>query len=286
MSSHTPPCPYCGNARVSLNGVRDERQLYVCPRCRKQFRGGGAAFGHHFPPEVIGEAITHYYGGMSYRQVVEEMSNTVGDALLSRDTVHRWVTVYTEAALRRLDGVKASTFSSWYAVDMPVSLRDGKKWWAWFVLDLFSSFVLTCHLSRERNAAAAATALRMATSAAIASPLWVCSETCHPYDDALREAFPDATPKLVVPVPHTRWESQATQILPDPLVEVMQAQVKRAIRMRDLNRGILHLRGWLLCFNFMGAHRVALEGEPPGVQVGLSSYPSDWLSVAKLGPVA
>ena len=283
-SLRTPPCLYCGNVRIRKDGHRAGRQLYECQECGRQSSDKGAVFGHHFPPEVIGEAITHFYHGMSYAQVVQKMSESVGFPPLSRETVRRWVTTYTEAALLRLDGVKASAFGAWVAVDMPASLRNGKEWWAWFVFDLYTLFALACYLSRERNAMAAATALHTAASFAIEPPLFICSDSSDPYADALPQAFPDATPEAIVHKPQTRYGLQTTGMLPPRLVEFLQGQANRAVHTRNQDRGMLHLKGWLLSFNFMEGFQIEPGKTPPCLQVGLSSHLTNWQSVAKLGP--
>ena len=284
FSPYTPNCIYCGTTRVRLNGHRNGRQLYWCryPSCLKQFTDRGSVFGHHFPPEVIGEAVAHFYQGMSLTQVVEEMSDRVGDAPLSRETVRRWVIIYTREALRRLDGVTAETGGIWLAVDIVESKRDGSEVCAWFVFDAFNMFALACHLSGERNEEEAATVLRMAGGAAFSlkAPVLVVWKAPSPYDDAVRKMFPKAFDQS-----ERINGSPGNDAVPEAVEKALRVEVRRALRMKGLDRGLLHLRGWLLSINFMEGDQVLQGGEPPCTMVGLRSYVTNWQSVAKPRPV-
>ena len=279
---HTPNCIYCGNAHVSLNGHRNGRQLYRCryPSCLKQFTDKGSVFGHHFPPEVTGEAVGQFYHGMSLAQVVEKMSERAGDAPLSRETVRRWVIMHTREALRRMDGVKAATSGYWVAVDIVECRRDRSEVWAWFIFDAITMFALACHLSGGRNKEEAAVVLRMAGDAALRAPLAVQWRIPSPYAAAVREIFPE-TEDMNMPT----IEGPGGELLPGVIEEALRVEVKRTLRMGNLDRGLLHLRGWLLSINFMEGYQVLPGKEPPCTGVGLRSYLTNWQSVAKPRPV-
>ena len=281
---HTPNCIYCGNAHVSLNGHRNGRQLYRCryPSCLKQFTDKGSVFGHHFPPEVTGEAVGQFYHGMSLAQVVEKMSERAGDAPLSRETVRRWVIMHTREALRRMDGVKAATSGYWVAVDIVECRRDRSEVWAWFIFDAITMFALACHLSGGRNKEEAAVVLRMAVGAAFSlkAPVLVVWKAPSPYDDAVRKMFPKAFDQSE-PING----SPGNDAVPEAVEKALRVEVRRALRMKGLDRGLLHLRGWLLSINFMEGYQVLPGKEPPCTGVGLRSYLTNWQSVAKPRPV-
>ena len=88
-----PDCPAPG--KVVKDGIRDGQQRYECKGCGNHFMAEGKALHKQFPADQIADAIDMYYSGMSYKQVAENMEDTLDITEPSKKTIHNWVKGYT-----------------------------------------------------------------------------------------------------------------------------------------------------------------------------------------------
>ena len=283
-SPPSPKCVYCRCPRAHRNGHRKNGgQRYRCRDCGRNFDDPEKGHRRQFRRDQVGESVSHFYEGMSCGEVVARMSGGAGDAPHSRESINRWVVGYTKTALsvlRALPVLRIHSVKDWTVLDVPASVRQGGVSRAWFVVERSSSFILACHLSGARSVEDAAAVLRLASEIAVKPPGSVASETVWPYEDALRRVFPESA--HIVPTSGS-GSGMTAEILPLELMGALWAQVGRVRRMKNLERGLLHLRGWSAHFNFMGGHQNTVDTAPHRAARVLPLLP-DWHAVVRLGP--
>ena len=275
--STRPTCPYCKSTRVVGNGRRKGSSLYKCRGCGRQFRSTGAIHGLRFPPELIGEALGMYYRGSSLEDVVAQLAGDREYAPLSRNTVSRWVRTYSVAAVRQVAGLKAQLGPFWVVVTLPTRVRGG-GWWAWFVTDLSSDYLIACHLSVDRDVDVALEVLWKARSRAARIPVAIAYDADGPCREAVGHLFPHRV--------SIAWRrGPVVDTISETLSETLQRQAPRVRRFNDLERGLRYLEGWSVFYNHLGGH-VSPEGRTPGETAGVDAPFSTWADVVRLGPPA
>ena len=279
----SPQCVYCRSPSVNRNGLRKNGlQRHRCRACGRNFDDPEKGNRRQFRLDQVGESVSHFYEGMSCGEVVARMNRGACDAPLSRESINRWVVGYTKTALsvlRAFPALRIHSVKDWAVLDFPASVRQGGVSRAWFVVERSSSFILACHLSGARRSVQdAAAVLRLASEIAVKPPLSVASETASPYEDALRRVFPGSAH-----IVSKSGNGTIAEILPHELKEAFRAQVRRVRRMKNLERGLLHLRGWSAHFNFMGGHQNTVDTAPHRAARLLPLFP-DWHAVVRLGP--
>lgn len=270
-------CPYCGTARTRKNGVRNRRQRYWCRDCERNFDHPDFHHprGRRFQSLEIGNAVREYYLGKSASQVAASMKKTRFGSQVSRETVNRWVVEYTGAALNFVKSVPVPTARQWLAMDVGTSVINGGECRAWFVVDSRSSYILACHLSGKWNAEGAAQVLKMAGQVAGDAPESVTFEADSPYEEAAGQIFPEADLQA-----YNDGNAPVSVVVPKGLAEALIAQAKRVRRMKDRERALLHLKGWAVCYNFMGGHESIVE-RAPWRDLAPASYVPSWHYVVR-----
>ena len=274
--SGIPPCPYCHSTIIVRNGKRKVYCLYKCRGCGRQFRGSGAVHGHRFPPELIGDAIEMYCRGSSLGEVVAQLAGERRCPLPSRNTVSRWVQMYFAAAALQTAGRRAQTGWYWVVVTLPTRVR-GDRYWAWFVLDSPSDYLMACHVSADMDVDAACEALRKAGSRAAGMILGIVADADGPCREAVERVFPGT--------PGTGWPKPTVNLLPDTLGDMIQRQVSRVRRTVDPAGGLRYLEGWTVFYNHLGGD-VSPEERTPGQAAGVDVPFSTWADVVRLGAPA
>ena len=188
-SADRPVCPYCRSARVVRNGCRKLSKLYKCRGCSRQFRSTGAIQGLRFPPELIGSALVLYYQGASLAQVVARLVDDWDYAPLSRETIARWVRVYTAVALRNSPDLKVQTEVCWLVATLEARVGSDACW-VWLVMDLQSRYILACDFSPEKDVDLACEVLKKAKACATTMPIAIATDGNGPCDAAVRTCVP------------------------------------------------------------------------------------------------
>ena len=139
-------CPRCRSRRVVKNGTRNERQLWLCRDCGRQFRNARHLGGHHYRVELKRAAVTMVYSGMSYRKTAwcVRLMGELYETDISTQTTHQWVKRYMDAVVTEMRTRQALALQNWM---LGLVGRPGTnpKWWFWIVLDRATCAVLASH---------------------------------------------------------------------------------------------------------------------------------------------
>ena len=150
----------------------------------------------HATPQQIGAAVDMYFDGLSYKRVAENIEEYFGRKT-NAVTIMRWVHDYADRAHEIVHDTKTPTGPEWVADEIVVRV-GGRKYWLFNVMDAKTRFVLAAHLSPQRTARAAATALALTRDRAADPPNVVKTDGLPSYGRGVRTAFPTHGVKHVV----------------------------------------------------------------------------------------
>ena len=275
-STRKVSCPYCHNAKVVKNGRNaNGKQTYRCKPCGKRFLHTGQVAGHRMPADQIGTAIRMYYGGTSYKQTGETLTEAYDIPEPSKKAIYGWVTEYTEIAKDVLADHPAHTSGKWVADEMQVKV-GGKNLWLWNVMDAGTRYALAVHLSPNRDTRAAVAVMRKAMASADAPPKSITTDKLGSYVPAIKQVFPDAE--------HIQSEGIRARVN-NNLSERLQGTIRdrrKTLRGLDgLESGQRYFDGWAVNYNLFREHE-GVRGNTPAEMAGVNPPFREWADVVRV----
>ncbi len=274
--TYTFNCPYCGDAKIVKNGKQSGKQRYRCKACTKQFNDTGALNGDRVPAEHVGAAIRMYYGGMSYKQISEQMADAYDMDQPDKAAVYHWVKDHSEIAANAMQDHPAHTSGKWVADEMAVKV-GGESMWNWNVMDASTRYVLASHLSPNRDQRAAVAVLRKA-AAADGPPKSITSDKLGSYGPAIKQVFPEAS--------HIQSEGLRAELnnnLSERLQGTFRDREKTLRGLEGLESGQRYLDGWVVNYNLFREHE-GIGGQHPAEMAGVNPPFKEWADVVRNAP--
>ncbi|MBM3944297.1 MAG: IS6 family transposase [SAR202 cluster bacterium] len=271
----TAICPTCSESDVIKYGHRDGKQLYWCKPCRKKFAAGQLVPHRKIGSNIVGDAIANYYAGMSYRDIIDEIQREQGFSP-SPATVYEWVRDYVNRAERLTDGLRFRTGDTWVVDEMVVKI-DGRNVWLWNVMDAKSRFLLSTHLSFQRNVAEAERAIRMAAKRSALAPKVIKTDGLLSYQEGIDRVLGGNTKHVVsLGMRHT-INNNLIERLNGTVRE--RTKVMRGMETKPTAQTVID--GFRIYYNFMRPHQ-SLRGKTPAEAVGVGNVFRSWRDVARL----
>ena len=269
-------CPYCHETKVVKNGRNaNGKQTYLCKPCGRRFLHTGQVAGHRIPADQIGTAIRMYYGGTSYKQTGETLTEAYDIPEPSKRAIYQWVSDYTGVAQDILADHPAHTSGKWVADELVVKV-GGKQYWLWNVMDAGTRYALAVHLSPNRDTRAAVAVMRKAMAAADAPPKSITSDKLGSYVPAIKQVFPDAE--------HIQSEGIRARVnnnLSERLQGTIRDREKTLRALDSLETGQRYFDGWQVNYNLFREHE-GIKGQTPAEMAGISAPFSEWADVVRV----
>jgi transposase-like protein len=262
-------CPRCGSNDTYKYGTRGDSQVFLCVDCGRKFDLRDLAYGMRHTAEVIGGALSQYFKGMSLSDIAGELAQQ--GQKVNRTTVYRWVTHYSEEAIRLLGAFKAQTGSMW-AVDETYLDVAGQQAYHWDLIDADTRYLLASYLAYERDTMAAVTLFRDAMEHTDIVPELILTDGLPSYTAAIPTVFsredtahirtgpftPDLNTNLI-----ERWHGTLKE----------RTKVLRGLKSIESARTLL--KGFVVDYNFMRPH-LSLNGRTPAQQAGYNGPVNSW----------
>ena len=273
ISTRKVNCPYCHATRVVKNGRNaNGKQTYRCKPCGKRFLHTGQVAGHRVPADQIGTAIRMYYGGTSYKQTGETLTEAYDIPEPSKKTIYGWVSEYTDVAKDVMADFPAHTSGKWVADELQVKV-GGESYWLWNVMDAGTRYALAVYLSPNRDQRAAVAVMRKAMASADAPPKSITTDKLGSYDGAIKQVFPDAE--------HIKSEGIKARVN-NNLSERLQGTIKdrsKTLRGLDgLESGQRYFDGWAINYNLFREHE-GVDHQTPAEMAGVNPPFKEWEDV-------
>lgn len=184
-------CKFCGADSIFLYGYTSKgTQRYLCTTCKRTFIDNKAPEGMRFPTEVIASALNLFYESASLAKIQRQLKMTYG-VKPDRMTIYRWITRYSQKAIKALDNVPIKTGSKWTADEtvLRTKSKGGTKLWFHDIIDHKTRFLLGSHLSEGRTTKDAQTLMEKAAKRANKVPQVVITDKLASYLDGIELAF-------------------------------------------------------------------------------------------------
>jgi transposase-like protein len=281
-------CAKCGSIRVVKNGIKRQKQAYICRDCGHKFTEKTMLRGSRYTPEMVSLTLDLYFSGTSLRKTARILNNHFGTNV-GNATIYKWIQKFVPRISEYARTLTPEISTDWHADELFVKMKDGINYKAhyggeakniaflWNVMDRKTRFLLASKLSRWRDVAGADRAYREALSNAGQRP-----ETI--YTDALK-----SYQTLMASLP----ESERPQHVANAGVSKRHATNNRIERLNGtLRERVKVQRGWKnpaskiaegqrIHYNFVKPHQ-ALEGQTPAERAGIGVQGENkWLELLK-----
>ena len=285
-------CPKCSSDRTVKNGSREDRQLYRCNGCGRQYRDGGAVHGHHFSPEQIGAAIATFYSGRSYRETATWLRETHGfpDTKISHQTVCQWVRRYTDAAVDGMGECRASTVGRWLVSVTQISAAGLPG--CWVTVDEETGCIVAHRIGRPWDENEAVEVIRKALSSSDLPREEVAScsfRSVRPVSYGLREYFNESVREVIRSefqgAPWVGSPGDMDQVPVGPTSErtlpLCLTALRKLRQIRSAEAAYRYIDGLVVTYNcFIGQEEKG--GRPPGLGGDIDAAIAGWTGVVRM----
>lgn len=272
-------CKNCGSSKTVKNGKRNNKQLYKCKECGKQFIDNDNFERMRTQKHIIGFALDLYYDGMSVRKIQRQISYLF-KVKVSQVTVHNWITKYSILVKQYVDTLKADLGDIWH-VDETVIKVGGKQKWFWEIIDEKTRFMVAEHLSPSRKTEDSKILFKEARNRAIKKPRILYSDGCFAYRKGFHLVFGDRrrTCELIQNVGiNSRIHQNMVERLHGTLKDMLRS--RRGMSQNDTTKAMLD--GWFVYYNFLRPHS-SLGGKTPAEAAGIElNLENRWESLIDL----
>jgi len=258
-------CKHCGSHNVIRYGTYNGNQRFWCKDCKRKFADNDALPEMQTPIEQIGAAIGMFYEGQSLNSITRLLTQIYG-SYPSDSTIYRWVSRFTNRAVKDLKEYKPDVGSVWVA-DETVLKLDGKKVWFWDIIDSKTRFLIATHISPTRTIKDAQMLMKKAHNRTGKIPRVIYTDKLAAYLDGIELTFgADTKHKQGSP-----FNVESNTNLIERFHGTLKARTKIMRGLKDIDTARLFTRGWLLYYNYLRPHE-SLRGRTPA-QVAGAKYP-------------
>lgn len=273
-------CKNCGSSKTVKNGKRNDKQLYKCKECGKQFINNDNFDRMRTQKHIIAFAMDLYYEGMSVRKIQRQIVYLF-KVKVSQVSIHNWITKYSKLVKEYVDTLKADLGKVWHTDETVIKVK-GKKKWFWEIIDAKTRFMVAEHLSNTRTTKDSTILFMDARKRSKRRPEIVYADGCFAYRKAFNKAFYKRKGRNPLLIQNVGISGRPHQ----NIVERLHGTLKDILRAR---RGMdnefkteLMLDGWFVYYNFLRPHS-ALNGKTPAEMAGIKlDLPNRWESLIDL----
>jgi len=276
-------CKYCGSPDYVVGyGWYGNIPRYFCKRCKRKFTAEDTLFKMKTPIELIGRALSMYYGGMSLNSVSRHLQQHHSSSLTNAG-IYNWIIRFTKDAIKKARDYTPSVGDIWIADETVLRIggkridRLKKGMWFWDIIDAKTRFLLASHISSSRTINDAQTLMEKALERTNKQPQVVITDKLQAYLDGVSTVFGRRTT--------THIQTKGFDIQPNTnLIERFHGTLKDRT---DVMRGFkntksarLILNGWLVHYNFFKPHE-ALKGKTPAEKAGIKFPYKSWADIVR-----
>lgn len=265
-------CKKCGGQRLVRYGLRKQRQRYLCRDCDSVFLDNGALPRMRYQVEVVGDAVSLFYEGLSLNAICRQLRQT-WKVFPADSNVYEWVVRFTTKATQAAKDLRAKVGDEWVA-DETVLKIGGENCWFWDVMDTRTRFLLSSHLTVSRFTDDAKTVMERAGRKAGKAPKVIITDRLRAYLDGIEKAFGADSEH----VQSQGIRAEVNNNLIERFHGSLKARSKVMRGMQSRETAKLILEGWLVHYNFFRPH-MALGNRTPGEAARVSFPFANWREV-------
>jgi transposase-like protein len=276
MMNEQITCKNCGSTACVKFGTYKGIQRYYCKVCQRKFKADTDAFHMKVPADYVSQAVAEFYTGSSINDIRETLYQQHGYKP-SKSIVWKWITKYTDLAVKQFRDYHPQVGSVWTADETMVDLDGQHKVWVYNVLDEKSRFILASRIALSRTTHDANMVMTQAQKCAGKTPSRVLTDANRSYDDGLELAF-GADTEHIKTRPFTSGDS--TQRV-ERYFGTYKDRVKVMRAFKDMETLIQFNDGWLVYYNYFKPHQ-SLNGKTPAEEAGIRYDVKNWADLTHL----
>lgn len=275
-------CKYCGSPNIVKYGYYNGIQRWWCKNCHRKFVNKDTLPKMKTPIELIGRALSMYYGGMSLNSVSRHLQQHYNSSLTNAG-IYNWIVRFTKDAIGKARDYTPSVGDVWIADETVLRIgrkkidRQKKGMWFWDIIDAKTRFLLASHISSSRTINDAQTLMEKALERTDKQPQVVITDKLQAYLDGVSTVFGRRAT--------THIQTRGFDIQPNTnLIERFHGSLKDRT---DVMRGFkntksarLILNGWLVHYNFFKPHE-GLKGKTPAEKAGIKFPHKSWTDIVR-----
>jgi transposase-like protein len=280
-------CGKCGSIRVVKNGIKRERQAFICRDCGHRFTESQLIRGSRYSPEMVSLTLDLYFSGTSLRKTARILNDHFG-LTLSNSSVFRWIQKFVPMVSEYAQTLTPELSETWHADELFVKMKGGETErqykqknmaYLWNVMDRKTRFLLASKVSTRRDVGGAARAFMEARkNAGESQPERIFTDGLDKYKEGIAFGFsgaqkPEHIAKAGMGKPHAN----------NNRVERLNGTLRERVKVQRgwKNPKSQLAEGQRLHYNFVKPHG-ALEGQTPAQRAGVGVQGDNkWLALLK-----
>ena len=276
-------CKQCGSEEVWRNGKEKDIQYFRCKNCDYRFSGIDTYPTYHYEKEIINQAFTYYYGGMSFG-IMSNAFEELGKNRISKSTLWEWITKFTNLAIPYIKSLEPMVGDVWVA-DETMIMMHGKNKWLWAIIDEDTRYLLACNLTTTRTSRDAQKLFYEAYLNARKKPYRIITDKLPAYNDAFKKVFWSRSIRDRPVHAHSGgFVTETNQNLIERWHEYIKQRTKIMRHFKNPKSAFTILQGVIINYNYLWEHSY-LENITPAEASGIDVKDmgiTNWLGIIEL----
>ncbi len=282
-------CAKCGSIRIVKNGIKRQKQAYVCRDCHHRFTELPLLRGSRYTPEMVSLTLDLYFSGTSLRKTARILNSHFGLNLVN-STVHKWIQKFVPRISEYAQTLTPELSADWHADELFVKMKGGINYKAhyggeakniaflWNVMDRKTRFLLASKISTWRDVAGADRAYREALRNAGGNrPEAIYTDALKSYQTLMASLPESERPRHIANAGVSKRHATNNRI--ERLNGTLRERVKVQRGWKNPTSKIAE--GQRLHYNFVKPHE-SLEGQTPAERAGIGVQGENkWLTLLR-----
>ena len=246
-------CKKCGHPKMMKNGMIGEIQYFRCKKCDHRFSGTDTYSGYRYDKDVMNQAFTYFYGGMSFGIMSNAFEELNGNRI-SKSTLWGWITKFTNLTIPYIKSLKPRVGDVWVADETMIKMH-GKNRWLWVIIDEETRYLLACNLTIKRASKDAQKLFYEAYMNASKKPYRIITDKLPAYHAAWKKVF--WTSSITGRPVHAHsggFVSETNQNLIERWHEYIKQRTKVMRHFKNDKSAFTILQGIIINYNYLWEH--------------------------------
>ncbi len=267
-------CKFCASTDIVKNGSWYGTQRWLCRNCGRAFVDNKALPKMKHPVDMVANALSMYFRGMSERQITNHFKQQYGYAP-NRATIYRWVQKMAKIAIDEAYNHTPEVGDTWVADETNLFI-GGDRYWLFDIIDTKTRFLLATRLTPTRSIDDVRVLVEKAAQRAGKPPKTIRTDSMSSYEDGIELAFGSETK-------HVKTKGLTAEINTN-IIERWHGTLKDRIKVlrgfKQVPSALTIIEGWLTHYNFFRPHE-SLNDRTPAQAAGITAQFQNWADVVQ-----
>ena len=271
-------CKYCQSENVVKNGIKEEKQRFLCKDCGHKFIKGSDFPRMRTNSRIISASIDLYFEGLSVRKIQTQIEKLYG-VHVSQVAIWKWIMKYSALTSRFVESLRPQLLGIYHVDETAIKCKGVQKWF-WEIIDEQTKFLVAGHLSDSRTTEDAIALFEKSVHVAKRNPTSIYCDGLPAYVDGYNKVFrtmkKEGRPELIRSVGIRNIHNQNAV---ERLHSTLKDRLKPTRGLKDEKTVRTLLEGWIVHYNYVRKHQT-LKGRTPAQASGID-IKNDWHLLVK-----